>query len=74
MRFIPLLAALSLAATSVSAAVGDVPCQCRDTHGNLLEVGQQTCLTVNGRSFVGICAMSLNVTIWRDTGEACPIG
>ncbi|MFO6463902.1 hypothetical protein ACK8OR_05890 [Jannaschia sp. KMU-145] len=54
-------------------ATKSIPCECRDTTGNLHEVGATTCLTVDGRTFKALCDMSLNVTIWRDTGEICPM-
>ena len=74
MRFFPLLAATICVATIGQAATKAVTCQCRDTYGNLHEVGEQACLSVDGRTFMARCAMSLNVTIWRDTGEGCVTG
>ncbi len=55
-------------------ATAEIPCECRDTFGNLHEVGIEVCLTVDGRTFLARCAMAQNVTIWRDTGKACPMG
>lgn len=48
-----------------------VECYCTDTQGLRVSLGETTCLTVNGRSFIAQCDMSLNVPIWRDTGQGC---
>ena len=65
---------LVVACAAGQSAVGEIPCECRDTFGNLHDVGTRLCLTVDGRTFMALCAMSQNVTIWRDTGAACPMG
>ncbi|WP_179380540.1 hypothetical protein [Jannaschia marina] len=51
-----------------------VDCYCTDTTGHRVELGQQTCLSISGRSFMARCDMSLNVPIWRDTGRDCLSG
>ena len=48
-----------------------IDCYCTDTQGARVELGQQICLFVNGRAFMALCDMSLNVPIWRDTGVGC---
>ncbi len=48
-----------------------VECYCTDTHGLRVSLGETICLTVNGRSFMAQCDMSLNVPAWRDTGLGC---
>lgn len=48
-----------------------IDCYCTDTQGARVELGEKKCLFVNGRAFVALCDMSLNVPIWRDTGEGC---
>ena len=48
-----------------------VECYCTDTQGARVELGEQICLFVNGRAFMALCDMSLNVPIWRDTGTGC---
>jgi hypothetical protein len=48
-----------------------VECFCTDTEGARVELGEQICLFVNGRAFMAKCDMSLNVPIWRDTGDGC---
>ncbi|KIT17833.1 hypothetical protein [Jannaschia aquimarina] len=70
MRTIALLTLLVLPLPSAA----ELPCQCRSTQGELFDVGSQACLTVDGRSFMALCAMSQNVTIWRDTGSPCVTG
>ena len=69
-------ALLGLMATPVFAdVVGPngkvIECYCTDTQGGRVELGQEICLFVNGRSFMALCDMSLNVPIWRDTGAGC---
>lgn len=46
-------------------------CYCTDRQGMRVELGQETCLYVDGRAFMALCDMSLNVPIWRDTGRGC---
>lgn len=48
-----------------------IECYCTDTQGDRVDLGQEICLVVNGRSFMALCEMSLNVPIWRDTGMGC---
>lgn len=75
MRIRPTFAIVALCTATVTQATAkELPCECRDTYGNLHDVGTELCLTVDGRTFMALCAMSLNVTIWRDTGGACPTG
>lgn len=48
-----------------------IDCYCTDTEGLRVEIGDSICLVVNGRAFMALCDMSLNVPIWRDTGTGC---
>lgn len=48
-----------------------IDCYCTDKQGERVELGQSICLFVDGRAFMARCEMSLNVPIWRDTGEGC---
>jgi hypothetical protein len=48
-----------------------IECYCTDTQGSRVELGQEICLFVNGRAFMALCEMALNVPIWRDTGIGC---
>ena len=48
-----------------------IDCYCTDKVGDRVELGQSVCLYVNGRAFMARCEMSLNVPMWRETGESC---
>ncbi|MXQ07547.1 hypothetical protein GQ651_06780 [Alphaproteobacteria bacterium GH1-50] len=48
-----------------------IECYCTDTQGSRVEIGDEICLFVDGRAFMALCDMSLNVPIWRDTGVGC---
>ncbi|MCK0143851.1 hypothetical protein [Aliiroseovarius sp. F20344] len=48
-----------------------IDCYCTDSQGGRVELGQSICLFVDGRAFMALCDMSLNVPIWRDTGQGC---
>jgi hypothetical protein len=48
-----------------------VECYCTDSQGARVELGESICLQVDGRAFMAQCDMSLNVPIWRDTGQGC---
>jgi len=67
---------LSLAANPVMADITGpggkvIECYCTDTQGARVDLGQEICLFVNGRAFMALCEMALNVPIWRDTGVGC---
>ena len=68
------LCAAPAAADVTSPSGRTVDCYCTDATGARVELEQLTCLTVGGRTFLARCAMSLNVPIWRDTGEDCLSG
>lgn len=68
------LLALPVAADVTSPSGKSVDCYCTDSTGGRVELGERTCLTVGQRHFMGFCEMSLNVPIWRDTGESCVTG
>ncbi len=72
MRLVILL--ILLATQGAADTAGTVSCYCTDQDGGRIELGEQICLFVDGRSFMAQCQMSLNVTIWRDIGEACVVG
>ena len=69
------LAALLLLAAPAAAdqTIGGktVDCYCTDSQGNRVEMGEMICLTVNGRSFMAQCQMSLNNPMWREISEGC---
>ena len=74
-----MLRAVILLALVATPALGDVKtpsgktveCYCTDSQGLRVSLGETICLTVNGRSFMAQCDMSLNVPTWRDTGQGC---
>lgn len=47
-------------------------CYCTDRSGGRVELGEFRCLSVDGRSFMAQCQMSLNVPMWREVQSACP--
>ena len=73
MRVGVLAAAFASLISATAAAVPWPDCYCTDTVGARVELGETACLTIGRRSFMARCAMSLNVPIWRDTGEVCPV-
>ena len=70
---VAVLAALPAHAQLTYPGGRPIDCYCTDSGGSRVELDQTACLQVGSRSFLGRCAMSLNVPIWRDTGEACPM-
>ena len=46
-------------------------CYCTDSTGDRVELGENICLTVDGRSFTAQCQMSLNVPMWREIRSGC---
>lgn len=69
--FTILAAALPAAAEVASPAGRVIECYCTDTGGARVEMGESICLRVDGRMFMAKCEMSLNVPMWRDTGQGC---
>ena len=60
-----------LAVSTMTASAKTVECYCTDRTGARVELGQTTCLDINGRQFTARCEMSLNTPMWRDTGTGC---
>jgi len=48
-------------------------CYCTDKQRNRIELGESICLTVDGKSFIAQCQMSLNVPMWRKVRESCEV-
>ncbi len=48
-----------------------IDCYCTDRQGERVELGEMTCLQVDGRMFMAQCQMSLNVPMWREITEGC---
>ena len=66
-----LFAALPAQADVIGPGGRVIECYCTDTQGGRVELGEEICLFVDGRAFMALCDMSLNVPIWRDTGVGC---
>ncbi len=73
LRFVLIFLALAVPAHADVKGPGGkvIECYCTDTQGARVEIGDQICLFVDGRAFMALCDMSLNVPIWRDTGAGC---
>ncbi|RKF15077.1 hypothetical protein D6850_09480 [Roseovarius spongiae] len=67
-----LLAAIA-APASADATIGGktVECYCTDKSGARVEIGEMTCLHVDGKTFMAQCQMSLNVPMWRKISDGC---
>jgi hypothetical protein len=66
--------ATPLAADVTSPSGKTVDCFCTDKGGARVELGENRCLEVGGRVFMARCEMSLNVPMWRETGQSCVTG
>lgn len=47
-------------------------CKCRN-RGVMFELGQTSCLKVDGSSYLARCEMKLNVSSWTRIQEGCPV-
>jgi hypothetical protein len=50
-----------------------IDCYCRDGGGGRVEMGEVSCLFVDGRAFQARCEMVLNNLAWRETGDGCTL-
>jgi len=48
-------------------------CYCKNSDGKQHAVGDVTCVTVGGKSYLAQCEMNLNVTSWSKLQDGCPI-
>lgn len=48
-----------------------IDCYCTDKSGARVELGEMTCLQVDGKMFMAQCQMSLNVPMWRKVSDGC---
>jgi len=48
-----------------------VDCYCTDKSGSRVDLGQTTCIQVDGRMYTAQCQMSLNVPMWRELSDGC---
>ena len=75
MRCLILIAALT---NTILPAAADgitdgkaIDCYCTDKTGSRVELGEMTCLHVDGKTFMAQCQMALNVPIWRKISDGC---
>ncbi|UDF29724.1 UNVERIFIED_ORG: hypothetical protein LHK14_19810 [Roseateles sp. XES5] len=47
-------------------------CKCRN-RGVLFQLGQTSCLRVDGGSYLARCEMKLNVSSWTKIEDGCPV-
>ncbi len=47
-------------------------CKCRN-RGVMFELGEISCLRVDGGSYLARCEMKLNVSSWTRIQEGCPV-
>ena len=70
MRFGVLVPGLALAL--IPALADAHTCKCRN-RGVMFELGQISCLNVDGGSYLARCEMKLNVSSWTKIQEGCPV-
>ena len=66
-----LLASGAPALADGAQAAKTVDCYCTDRTGSRVELGEMTCLNVDGKMFMAQCQMSLNVPMWRKVTDGC---
>ena len=70
-----LIALICLSGPALADIVGPggktIDCYCTDKSGARVELGQTSCLQVDGRMFMAQCQMSLNVPMWREVQQGC---
>ena len=66
-----LVAAALLAAVPLADASAH-NCRCRN-RGVMFELGQTSCLHVDGRNYLARCEMKLNVSSWTEIAAECPV-
>lgn len=47
-------------------------CQCRN-RGVMFELGETSCLRVDGGTYLARCEMKLNVSSWTKVEDGCPV-
>jgi hypothetical protein len=55
-----------------ASVAGAHMCQCRN-RGVMYELGQTSCLHVDGRNYLARCEMKLNVSSWTEVEDGCPV-
>jgi hypothetical protein len=60
-------------AVSLLPAIADAHnCKCRN-RGTMFELGETSCLRVDGRNYLARCEMKLNVSSWTEVQDGCPV-
>lgn len=62
---------LGSAAIAGNGKVDWPDCFCTDGNGTRIEMGQTSCLRVDGRSYLARCEMSQNTPMWREISQSC---
>ncbi|MGJ7039022.1 hypothetical protein J2Y63_002277 [Shinella sp. BE166] len=70
MRVGVLVVGLAIAAIPTLADAHNCKCRNRDV---MFELGQTSCLRVDGGSYLARCEMKLNVSSWTKIQEGCPV-
>lgn len=63
---------LGLALALIPAVADAHNCKCRN-RGVMFELGQTSCLRVDGGSYLARCEMKLNVSSWTKIEGGCPV-
>lgn len=61
-----------LVAAMIPAVADAHNCKCRN-RGVMFELGETSCLHVDGGSYLARCEMKLNVSSWTKIGDGCPV-
>lgn len=61
-----------LAAALIPALADAHNCKCRN-RGAMFELGETSCLHVDGGSYLARCEMKLNVSSWTKIRDGCPV-
>ena len=70
MRFGMLMPGLAVALIPALADAHN--CKCRN-RVVVIELGEKTCLSVDGGSYLARCEMKLNVSSWTKIQDGCPV-
>ena len=68
----PGVLAAGLTMALIPALAGAHNCKCRN-RGVMFELGQTSCLRVDGGSYLAVCEMKLNVSSWTKIQDGCPV-
>lgn len=60
-------------AVALLPAIADAHnCKCRN-RGTMFQLGETSCLRVDGRNYLARCEMKLNVSSWTEVQDGCPV-